>query len=437
MISHPVDQVLPWKRAIPVALQHVMVMYAGAIAVPLILGAAFHMGADQVGFLVNADLFCCGVATLIQCIGFWKFGIKLPVVMGVSFAAVGPLLAMARNGQTIVDVYGAVIAAGVFGLLIAPVFGRLVRFFPAVVTGSVISVIGITLLQVGIRWAGGGVGAKNFGDPQNLMIVAVVLLVILLINKYAHGFLSHVSVLLGMLVGYLLAAGLGMVSFDEFHHAEWFAWILPLRFGVPRFEFGPMLSLCLVMSVILVESTGMFLAMGEMVERPVDGPTLVRGLRTDALGTILGGLFNTFTYSSFSQNVGLVGMTGVHSRWAVAGAGGFLLLFGFLPKFGALVASIPQVVLGGAGLCMFGMVSATGIKILQRVDLERPANGLIIALSLAAGMIPMVAPEFFQVLPSWSQPLTHSGITLTAIVAVSLNAFLNNTDPASAPITLE
>ena len=227
------------------------------------------------------------------------------------------------------------------------------------------------------------------------------------------------------------------MSFDEFHHAEWFAWILPLRFGVPRFEFGSMLSLCLVMSVILVESTGMFLAMGEMVERPVDGPTLVRGLRTDALGTILGGLFNTFTYSSFSQNVGLVGMTGVHSRWAVAGAGGFLLLFGFLPKFGALVASIPQVVLGGAGLCMFGMVSATGIKILQRVDLERPANGLIIALSLAAGMIPMVAPEFFQVLPSWSQPLTHSGITLTAIVAVSLNAFLNNTDPASAPITLE
>lgn len=423
---HPVDQVLPWSKMLPVALQHVLVMYAGAIAVPLIVGGALKLPPEQLGFLVNADLFACGVVTLIQCIGFWKFGIRLPVVMGVTFAAVGPMVAMANAGRGLLEIYGAVIASGVFGVLIAPLFGRLIRFFPPLVTGTVITVIGVSLLQVGVNWAGGGFGAADFGAPQNLLIVAIVLVAILLINRFATGFLANVAVLAGLAIGYVVAILLGMVNFDVVSHADWFALVLPFRFGMPVFEFGAIISFCLVMIVTLTESTGMFLALGEVCERPVEHVALVRGLRTDGLGTIIGGLFNTFPYTSFSQNVGLVGMTGIRSRFAVATSGVILVTFGLFPKMGAVVASIPQAVLGGAGICMFGMVAATGIKILQRVNFEHRTNLLVVAVSLGLGVIPMVAPKFFHALPAWSAPFTHSGITLAAISAVLLNALFNH-----------
>jgi len=423
---HSVDEVLPWGRMLPVSLQHVLVMYAGAIAVPLIVGGALKLPPQQMAFLVNADLFSCGVATLLQCVGFWKFGIRLPVVMGVTFAAVGPMLAMVSSGQGLLQIYGAVIASGIFGVLIAPVFGRLIRFFPPLVTGTVITVIGVSLLQVGVNWAGGGFGAKDFGAPQNLAIVAIVLIAILLINRFAKGFLANVAVLTGLAIGYVVAALLGMVNFNEVAQADWFALVLPFRFGMPQFELSSIISFCLVMIVTFTESTGMFLALGEICDRPVDHEALARGLRTDGLGTIIGGLFNTFPHTSFSQNVGLVGMTGIRSRWAVAVSGAILITFGLFPKMGALVASIPQAVLGGAGICMFGMVAATGMKILQRVDFEHRTNLLVVAVSLGLGMIPMVAPNFFHALPLWTRPFTHSGITLAAISAVLLNALFNH-----------
>ncbi|MDN0085067.1 nucleobase:cation symporter-2 family protein [Crenobacter sp. SG2305] len=423
---HAVDEVLPWSRMIPVSLQHVLVMYAGAIAVPLIVGSAFKLPPTQLAFLVNADLFSCGVVTLIQCIGFWKFGIRLPVIMGVTFAAVGPMVAMANAGQGLLTIYGAVISSGVFGILIAPVFGRLIRFFPPLVTGTVITVIGVSLLEVGVNWAGGGFGAKDFGAPQNLMIVAIVLAAILLINKLTTGFLANIAVLSGLVIGYVVAVLLGLVSFADIDKAQWFGLVLPFRFGLPQFEIGSIVSFCLVMIVTLTESTGMFLALGEVCNRPIDHVSLVRGLRTDGLGTVIGGLFNTFPYTSFSQNVGLVGMTGIRSRWAVAGSGVILIVFGLFPKMGAIVASIPQAVLGGAGLCMFGMVAATGIKILQRVDFEHRANLLTVAVSLGMGVIPMVAPTFFHALPRWTASFTHSGITLAALTAVLLNALFNH-----------
>ena len=198
-----------------------------------------------------------------------------------------------------------------------------------------------------------------------------------------------------------------------------------LRFGTPTFDLGAVVALCIVMVVVMVESTGMFLALGEICDRRVGPADLGRGLATDGLGTIIGGIFNTFPYTSFSQNVGLVGMTGVRSRFVVAVSGAILIAFGLFPKMGAVVASIPQPVLGGAGLCMFGMVAATGIKILARVDYGPRHNLLIVAVSIALGMIPLVAPTFFDQLPKWLGPVTHSGITLAAISAVGLNAFFN------------
>jgi xanthine permease len=422
---HPVDEVLPYGQMFAVGLQHVLVMYAGAIAVPLIVGGALRLPKDQIAFLINADLFACGIATLIQCIGFWRFGIRLPVVMGVTFAAVGPLVAMVASGVDINGIFGAVIAAGVFTVLVAPFASRLVRYFPPLVTGTIITVIGITLLRIGINWAGGGVGAKNFGDPINLALVALVLATILVINKLFTGFIANIAVLLGLIVGFAVAMAVGMVDFAGVRDADWVALIYPFRFGTPRFELGAIVSLCIVMIVVMVESTGMFLALGEICGKKIGPPEIARGLAADGLGTIIGGVFNTFPYTSFSQNVGLVGVTGVRSRWVVAVAGGILIALGLLPKLGTIVASIPQPVLGGAGLVMFGMVAATGIRILARVDYGLRHNLLIIAISIAVGMIPLVAPTFFAQVPKWLAPLVNSGITLAAISAVLLNALFN------------
>jgi xanthine permease len=422
--THPVDEVLPIGRMAAVALQHVLVMYAGAIAVPLIVGGALRLPKDQIGFLVNADLFACGIVTLIQTVGVGRFGIRLPVVMGVTFATVGPMVAMASSGVSITGLFGAVIAAGVATVVVAPFASRLVRYFPPLVTGTIITVIGITLLRIGITWAGGG-GAKNFGDPSNLALVSVVLVTILVINKLFEGFVANIAVLIGLIVGFAVALALGMVEFGGVREAEWIALVYPFRFGTPTFEIGAIVSLCIVMIVVMVESTGMFLALGEICGKVIHGSDIARGLAVDGLGGIIGGVFNTFPYTSYSQNVGLVAVTGIRSRWVVAVAGGMLIVLGLVPKLGTLVASIPQPVLGGAGLVMFGMVAATGIKILSRVDYASRHNLIIVGLSIAVGMIPMVAPTFFAQVPKWAGPLVNSGITLCALAVVLLNALFN------------
>jgi NCS2 family nucleobase:cation symporter-2 len=429
---HQVDAIPLPGPMLAVGLQHVLVMYAGAIAVPLIVGGAFRLPREQIAFLINADLFACGVATLIQCLGVWKFGIRLPVVMGVTFTAVAPIVAMAATGTTINEVFGGVIVAGLFTMALAPFASRLVGYFPPVVTGTVIAVIGITLLRIGVNWAGGGIGAQNFGDPANLGLALLVLVIVLAINKLFDGFVASIAVLLGLAIGYCVALALGRVDFSGVRSAEWFALVYPFRFGAPGFNPVVIVTLCVVMIVVMVESTGMFLALGEICERKVGAADISRGLAADGLGTLIGGVFNTFPYTSFSQNVGLVSLTGVRSRWVVAVSGAILIVFGLFPKMGGLVASIPPPVLGGAGLVMFGMVAATGIRILSRVDYESRHNLLIVAVSLGVGLIPLVAPTLFGQLPKWMAPLLGSGITLCALCAVLLNALFNGASGGKA-----
>lgn len=428
----PVERILAPGAMIAVALQHVLVMYAGAIAVPLIVGGALHLSKDQVAALVNADLFACGLATLVQCIGIGPgIGIRLPVVMGVTFACVGPIVSLAGSGAGLPAIYGAVIVSGLFAIAIAPAFGGLLRFFPPLVTGTVIAVIGITLLAVGIDWAGGGPGSPAFGAPRNLGLAALVLASILAIARFARGFVANVAVLLGLAIGFAAAAALGAVDLSGVAQAPFVDFVRPFRFGMPRFDLGAVLSLGIVMIVTLVESTGMFLALGELCDRPVDRAALVRGLRADGLGAVIGGCFNPFPYTSFSQNVGLVGMTGIRSRWAVAGSGAILIALGLVPKLATIVASIPPAVLGGAGIAMFGMVAASGIKIVASAGLNERHDLLVVAVSVGIGMIPLVAPAMLAQLPAWTAPFAHSGITLAALTAVMLNLFFNGAGGAA------
>jgi NCS2 family nucleobase:cation symporter-2 len=439
--TEPVDEKLPAGKLFALGMQHVLVMYAGAIAVPLIIGGALHLPKTQIAFLISADLFCCGIATLIQSLGIWKFGIRLPVMMGVTFAAVGPMVAMAGQPDLgILGIYGAVIAAGIFGLAIAPLMSRLVQYFPPVVTGTIITIIGISLMGVGINWAAGGqpnikqlvngvlttVPNPAYGSLENLGVALVVLISILLITKYAKGFISNIAVLLGLAIGFIIALAMGKVSFFGLAEASWFEMIRPFHFGMPTFELGAILGMCMVMIVVMVESTGMFLALADITGKKLDQNDLAKGLRMDGLGTVIGGIFNTFPYTSFSQNVGLVGVTGVKSRFVCVAAGVILIAFGLFPKMAHVAASIPQFVLGGAGIVMFGMVAATGIKILTNVDFNGNRNNLfIVAVSIGVGMIPLVAPTFFKFMPTYLSTILHSGILLTSIMAVVLNLFFN------------
>lgn len=433
---HPVDQMLPAPKLTALGLQHVLVMYAGAVAVPLIIGRALDLGPKEIAFLINADLFACGVATLIQAFGFPGVGIRLPVMMGVTFASVGPMLAMIAAGkaggvpkeQTLNMIYGSVIAAGIFGVVISPFISRMIRFFPPIVTGSIILIIGVSLMRIGVNWAAGAAvdTLPSYGDPVHLGVAAFVLLVILGLTKYATGFLANVAVLMGIIAGSLLALLIGKMSFGKVADAEWFGLVTPFHFGMPVFDVISIITMCLVMIVVMIESLGMFLALGTMTGKKLSQDDLTRGLRADGVGTIVGGVFNTFPYTSFSQNVGLVGVTGVRSRWVAVVGGAILLLLGLTPKLAQLVESVPTFVLGGAGIVMFGMVAATGIRILSQVDYAGNRNNLyIVAISLGFGMIPLVAPKFFQYMPKALGPLLHSGILLTAIVAVLLNLYFN------------
>lgn len=406
--------------------QHVLVMYAGAVAVPLILGAALKLPKDQVAFLINADLFACGIATLIQCIGFGNVGIRLPVMMGVTFTAIGPLIAIGTDPQAgLLQIFGATIAAGLFGFLVAPFIGKLIRFFPPVVTGTEILAVGLSLMVVAASWSAGGYGNPDFGNPLYLSIAAAVLVAILMIVRFAKGFLSNISILLGMLFGFLLAFGAGQIDFSDVSRAPWFGLVMPFHFGVPEFSLWPIVAMCIVMLVTFIESTGMFLALGEVVDKPVGEKELVRGFRADGVGTMLGGVFNTFPYTSYAQNIGLISITGVKSRWVCALAGFFLILLALFPKVAMIIASIPPYVLGGAGLVMFGMVAASGVKVLSRVSFADNKNLYVVAVSVALGMIPVVSPQFFAKLPKDMAPILESPVLLTAICAVVLNVFFN------------
>ncbi|MCX7239088.1 MAG: nucleobase:cation symporter-2 family protein [Burkholderiales bacterium] len=471
---HPVDERLPTGKLAVLGLQHVLVMYAGAVAVPLIVGRALKLSPEQVAMLISADLFCCGLVTLIQSLGATQwFGIRLPVMMGVTFASVAPMVAVAGSTPGVEGaglIFGSIMGAGVIAMAIAPLVSRMLRFFPPVVTGTIIAVIGISLMRVGINWIFGnpfGPTAPNVVNPEHAKwladavasasapgsslvpppkglalvptipnpkyadlpgvgIAALVLVSILLIAKYGKGFIANISVLLGIVVGGVVSTLLGMMTFDKVAKAGWFELVLPFKIAAPVFDPILILTMTLVMIVVMIESTGMFLALGEMTDRKVDQAALTRGLRTDGLGTLIGGIFNTFPYTSFSQNVGLVAVTGVKSRFVCVAGGIILIVLGLLPKMAALVESLPTVVLGGAGLVMFGMVTATGIRILSAVDFKNNRyNAFVVAIAIGVGMVPLVAPNFKQWMPHGLHPLIESGILLTSIAAVILNLYFN------------
>lgn len=415
-----------WKIS-TLGLQHVLAMYAGAVIVPLIVGPAIGITGKDLEYLISIDLFMCGIATLLQVVGGKHIGVKLPVVLGCAFQAVAPMIAIG-NIHGITAIYGAIICSGVVVIILSQFMSKVMHFFPPVVTGSVVTIIGVSLIPVAMGNAAGGQGAPGFGNLQNFYLATFTLLLVILFNKFLNGYMRAISVLLALVIGTVVAYTMGVVDFSDAKEASWIHAVRPFYFGLPTFNISAIITMVIVAIVSMIESTGVFLALGEVCERDLKSENIKKGLRAEGIATAIGGVFNAFPYTSFSQNVGLVALTKVKTRNVIIAAGIILITLGLLPKVAAVTATIPNAVLGGAMIAMFGMVIASGIKMLSKVDFNRQENSLIVAISVGIGLGAAVVPAFFQELTDSIRLLVQNGIVVGSIAAIFLNIIFNTED---------
>jgi len=413
------------QRVFALGFQHVLAMYAGAVIVPLIVGAALELNATQMAYLIAADLFTCGIATLLQAMGGKYFGSGLPVVLGCTFTAVGPIIAIG-SASNLATVYGAIILSGLFVVLIAPLYGKLLKFFPTIVTGSVVTIIGLSLIPAAMNNVAGGQGNPDFGEPRNLLLAVFTLLVILAVNRLATGFVRAISVLIGLAAGTIAGYAAGIVHFDSVADASWLSIAQPFYFGAPQISVTAVLTMILVNIVSMVESTGVYLAVGKAIDEKVEPKRIVGGLRSEGLAIMLGGVFNAFPYTAFSQNVGLLSLTRVKTRNVIFAAGGIMVVLGLLPKLAAITTVIPSAVLGGAMVVMFGSVAASGMSILSEVDLRKERNLLIAACSISIGLGSATVPQMFDQMPEFARMLLQNGIVTGSLTAIVLNLLLSD-----------
>ncbi|KAF1024534.1 MAG: Uric acid transporter UacT [Acinetobacter bereziniae] len=423
----PENEQLGVLKNLTYGFQHVVTMYGGLIAAPLVIGLGLGLPQTEIGLLITASILVAGLATLLQTLGIRWFGSKLPLVQGTSFAAVASMIAIGSTGGSFQSILGAIIVSSIFGILIAPFFSKIVRFFPPVVTGSLIAIIGISLLPIAIRWImGGNPKADDWGSLQNLGLGTLTLLILILLTKFGSSTIKRLSVLISIAFGTIFAFIMGFTNFSEIDNSIWIGLPNLLGFGMPVFEWPAILSMCIVTIVILTETTASILAISEIVNTKVDNQRIADGLRADMLSSALAPFLGAFMQCAFVQNVGLVAITGVKSRFVVATAGGILIVLGIFPIFGQFVAAIPMPVLGGAGLILFGSVAVSGIRTLAKVDYKIQSNMIIVALSIASGLIPLISPDFFHAMPNFIQTMFHSGISITCVTAVILNLFFNH-----------
>ncbi|RKQ33716.1 nucleobase:cation symporter-2 family protein [Kocuria tytonis] len=435
--ARPEDEFLGVGPSFGYGFQHVLTMYGGIIAPPLIVGGAAGLSPDDQALLVACCLFVGGLATVLQSLGVKFFGSRLPLVQGTSFAGVATMTAIVNGGGGIQAVFGAVMASAAIGFLVAPFFARIIRFFPPVVTGVVITTIGLSLFPVAAQWAMGGAAVAAKGDEHtiftNVCLGGATLLIIMLLSKVRSAVVSRLSILLGIVLGTVLAVVLGMADFSRVGDGALFAFPQPFAFGPPTFHPAAIVSMTIVVLVILTETTADIIAVGEIVDTPVDRRRIADGLRADMGASFISPVFNGFTQSAFAQNVGLVAITGVRSRFVVTAGGVIMLVLGLLPVLGRVVAAVPVPVLGGAGIVLFGTVAASGIRTLGKVKYTGTPNLIIVATSIGIGMLPIAAPKIYAGFPAWFETIFHSGISSAAVAAVLLNILFNEITLGNPP----
>ncbi|HER5492943.1 TPA: purine permease [Streptococcus pyogenes] len=423
-MTHSTKQEHSHSQSAVLGLQHVLSMYAGSILVPIMIAGALGYSARELTYLISTDIFMCGVATFLQLKLTKHTGVGLPVVLGCAFQSVASLSIIgAQQGSS--AMFGALIASGIYVILVAGIFSKIARFFPPIVTGSVITVIGLSLV---------GVAMGNMGDnvkeptAQSMMLSLLTIVIILLVQKFTKGFVKSISILIGLVAGTLVSAMMGLVDTTPVVEASWIHVPTPFYFGMPTFEITSIVMMCIIATVSMVESTGVYLALSDLTNDQLDEKRLRNGYRSEGIAVFLGGLFNTFPYTGFSQNVGLVQISGIKTRRPIYYAAGILVVIGLLPKFGAMAQMIPRPVLGGAMLVLFGIVALQGMQMLNRVDFQKNEyNFIIAAVSISAGL-GFNGTNLFTSLPETAQMFLTNGIVIATLTSVVLNLVLNGKD---------
>ncbi|HFG8618339.1 TPA: nucleobase:cation symporter-2 family protein [Streptococcus pyogenes] len=423
-MTHSTKQEHSHSQSAVLGLQHVLSMYAGSILVPIMIAGALGYSARELTYLISTDIFMCGVATFLQLKLTKHTGVGLPVVLGCAFQSVAPLSIIgAQQGSS--AMFGALIASGIYVILVAGIFSKIARFFPPIVTGSVITVIGLSLVGVAM----GNMG-NNVKEPtaQSMMLSLLTIVIILLVQKFTKGFVKSISILIGLVAGTLVSAMMGLVDTTPVVEASWIHVPTPFYFGMPTFEITSIVMMCIIATVSMVESTGVYLALSDLTNDQLDEKRLRNGYRSEGIAVFLGGLFNTFPYTGFSQNVGLVQISGIKTRRPIYYAAGILVVIGLLPKFGAMAQMIPSPVLGGAMLVLFGIVALQGMQMLNRVDFQKNEyNFIIAAVSISAGL-GFNGTNLFTSLPETAQMFLTNGIVIATLTSVVLNLVLNGKD---------
>ena len=425
----------PMSVAVPLGIQHVLAMFVSNVTPAIIIAGAagFGFGSNSPDFfnliyMIQMSMLFAGVATLLQTIGFGPVGARLPIVQGTSFAFIPimiPLVA-GKGVDAMAMLMGGVLVGGLFHALLGVFIGKIRFALPPLVTGLVVTMIGLSLVKVGIQYAAGGVpaiGKPEYGSLVNWFLALVVILTTLGFKFFARGILSVAAVLIGLVVGYIVALAMGMVNFGNVGKAAYFALPNPLHFGI-EFGVAAIIGFCLMSFISAIETVGDVSGITkggadrEATDKEIQGATFA-----DGLGSAVSGLFGALPNTSFSQNVGLIAMTGVMSRMVVTIGAVFLIVCGLIPKIGSIISTIPIEVLGGGVIVMFGMVASAGISMLSEVTWNR-RNMVIFAIALSVGLGLQMEPGALQHLPDTAKVLLSSGLLPAAVIAIVLNLIL-------------
>lgn len=428
-LIYGVEDKPPTLETIFLGIQHIAAMIVPNIAVALIVGGAVGIGTANTAFIVQMVIIFAGLATLVQVFPIGPIGARLPVVMGTSFAFVGAAIAIGTQ-YGLGAVFGAILIAAPVEILIGWQFKRIKRFFPPLVTGLIVVILGLYLIPVGMDYVAGGQGASDYGALYNLGLAGIVLAISVGLNLLSKGTLRILSLLIGLVVGYVAAIALGVVDFSPVVQAGWFALPTPGRFG---FQFEPIAILTFVAIHITaaIESIGDISGITAAEGRTPTDEEVRGGLFVDGIGSAVGAVFGAFPLTTFSQNVGIINFTGVMSRYVVGVGGVVLLVLGFIPKVGAVISTIPSAVLGGAVLVMFGMVMASGLKLIFENETLNRRNMVIMASSIGLGLGVEVRPDALQALPDEAKIFFGNAIIVTAIVAIVLNTLAPREDESA------
>lgn len=402
-------------------IQHIFAAFGGIIVVPLVISSALGFDAKTGTALISASILAAGIATIIQAKGVGPVGAKVACIMGTDFTFVSPSITVG-SVLGLPGIIGATILGAIFEVVLSYFIRPLMKLFPPIVTGTVVCLIGLTLIPVSIDWAAGGSGAVDYGSLKNISISMFVLIGTLLLNRYGKGMLSSASILIGMIVGYIVCIPLGLVDFTAVKEASWVSMPRIFEYGV-TFDLKSFIAFIPAYFVTAIETVGCLKAIGEVSNVEMTNKRIGAGVLSDGIGSMIGGFVGTLPNTTFSQNVGLIPLTKVASRYVAVMAGVILVILGFLPKLAAIVNSIPQPVLGGVGIVMFGTVAAAGIKTLSKVKINE-RNLLIIATSIGLGLGVTFRPEFISQLPEGLKMIFSSGISTGTIVALLLNIIL-------------